>query len=228
MSDQARLPASTIVASIAYQTFTRAVTSVFETNNAKRPSRGVSEAAGQGLEPQLPDSPARMPTVPVRCPDAALMLGSARGGSPCVPVRTCEKLATQETRLLAPRRSKPNAGGRSDAGAAYNAAAISAAERGGPPTANRHGLVARRQQSRLLSEATGGRPQQRRRCRRASGSSSASAREACRTHPLVDGMALHQDSLRALRDGAAAECAFEIVELGEPAQDDVDRALPIQ
>ena len=116
-------------------------------------------------------------------PDAALMLGSACGGSPCVPVRTCDKLATQESRLLAPRRSKPNAGGRSDAGAAYNAAAISAAEHGGPTNRQPPRPRRPRQQSRLLSEATGGRPQQRRRCRRASGSSSASAREACRTHP---------------------------------------------
>ena len=43
---------------------------------------------------------------------------------------------------------------------------------------------------------------------------------------LVDRMALHEYSLRALRDGAAPECAFEILVLGEAPEDDVDRALP--
>jgi hypothetical protein len=85
---------STKVTDIAYETFTRTVTSVFGPNNTKRPLRGVSEAAGQGLEPQLPDSPARVPTVPNRCPGAALMLVSACGGFLCVPVPTCDKLAT--------------------------------------------------------------------------------------------------------------------------------------
>jgi hypothetical protein len=38
-----------------YETFTAGVTSVVAPYNAKRPVRGVSEAAGQGLEPQLPE-----------------------------------------------------------------------------------------------------------------------------------------------------------------------------
>ena len=45
----------TKIAGIAYQTLTEGVTSVYGSNNAKRPWRGVSEAAGQGLEPQLPE-----------------------------------------------------------------------------------------------------------------------------------------------------------------------------
>jgi hypothetical protein len=44
---------------------------------------------------------------------------------------------------------------------------------------------------------------------------------------LVDPMKLHQDALRPLGDGSAAECALEVVVLGEPAEHDVDRALPV-
>ena len=44
---------------------------------------------------------------------------------------------------------------------------------------------------------------------------------------LVDGVAFHQDALGALGEGAAPERAFEVVVLGEAAQDDVDRALPV-
>ena len=40
-------------------------------------------------------------------------------------------------------------------------------------------------------------------------------------------MAFHQDALGTLGDGAPAERAFEIVVLGEAAQHDIDRALPI-
>ena len=40
-------------------------------------------------------------------------------------------------------------------------------------------------------------------------------------------MAFHQDALGPLGDRAARECALEIVVLGEAAQDDVDRALPV-
>src|SRR5215210_4040414 len=44
---------------------------------------------------------------------------------------------------------------------------------------------------------------------------------------LVDGVALHQDALRALGQRATPERPLELVELGEAAQHDVDRALPI-
>jgi hypothetical protein len=44
---------------------------------------------------------------------------------------------------------------------------------------------------------------------------------------LVDLMTLHQDALRPLGDGSAAECGLEVVVLGEPAEHDVDRALPV-
>src|SRR5215216_398015 len=44
---------------------------------------------------------------------------------------------------------------------------------------------------------------------------------------LVDGMTFHQDALGALGERAAAERAFEVVVFGEPAQGDVDRALPV-
>ena len=44
---------------------------------------------------------------------------------------------------------------------------------------------------------------------------------------LVDGVAFHQDPLGALGEGTAPECALEVVVLGEAAQDDVDRALPV-
>jgi hypothetical protein len=38
-------------------------------------------------------------------------------------------------------------------------------------------------------------------------------------------VALHQDALGPLGQGAAAEGTFEVVVLGEAPQDDVDRAL---
>jgi hypothetical protein len=41
---------------------------------------------------------------------------------------------------------------------------------------------------------------------------------------LIDRVAFHEDALRTFGDGAATEGAFEIVVLGETAQDDVDRA----
>jgi hypothetical protein len=41
----------------------------------------------------------------------------------------------------------------------------------------------------------------------------------------VDGVALHQDAFGAFDEGAASKRAFEVVVLGEAAQDDVDRAL---
>ena len=44
---------------------------------------------------------------------------------------------------------------------------------------------------------------------------------------LVDRMALHQDSLGPLGERAAAKRALQAVELGEAAQDDVDRALKL-
>jgi hypothetical protein len=44
---------------------------------------------------------------------------------------------------------------------------------------------------------------------------------------FVDGVAFHEYSLGALGDGAAPECAFEVVVFGEAAQHDVDRALPL-
>ena len=45
---------------------------------------------------------------------------------------------------------------------------------------------------------------------------------------LVDRVALHEDSLGALGDGSAPERAFEVVVFREPAQHDVDRALPVR
>ena len=44
---------------------------------------------------------------------------------------------------------------------------------------------------------------------------------------VVDGVALHQDALGPLGHGATPERALEVVVLGEAAQDDVDRALPV-
>ena len=44
---------------------------------------------------------------------------------------------------------------------------------------------------------------------------------------LVDGVALHQDPLGALDEGTTPERALEVVVLGEAAQHDVDRALPV-
>ena len=44
---------------------------------------------------------------------------------------------------------------------------------------------------------------------------------------LVDGVAFHQDALGPLGQRAATERAFEVVVLGEAAQHDVDRALPV-
>jgi hypothetical protein len=44
---------------------------------------------------------------------------------------------------------------------------------------------------------------------------------------LIDRMSLHKDPLGPLRDGPPAEGALELVVLGEPAEDDVDRALPV-
>ena len=43
------------VASVAYETFKRPARSLSCAATARRPVRGVSEAAGQGLEPQLPE-----------------------------------------------------------------------------------------------------------------------------------------------------------------------------
>ena len=43
----------------------------------------------------------------------------------------------------------------------------------------------------------------------------------------VDGVALHQDALGGFDERAASERAFEVVILGEAAQDGVDRALPV-
>ena len=44
---------------------------------------------------------------------------------------------------------------------------------------------------------------------------------------VVDAVAFHEDALGAFGQGAAAERAFEVVVLGEAAQHDVDRALPV-
>src|SRR5215218_4118205 len=44
---------------------------------------------------------------------------------------------------------------------------------------------------------------------------------------LVHRVALHQDPLGALGDRPTHERTFQIVVLGEPAQHDVDRALPV-
>jgi hypothetical protein len=40
---------------------------------------------------------------------------------------------------------------------------------------------------------------------------------------LVDAMDVHEDAFGAFDGGASAEGAFEVVELGEAAQDDVER-----
>jgi hypothetical protein len=39
-------------------------------------------------------------------------------------------------------------------------------------------------------------------------------------------VALHQDALGSLDQGAPAECSLQVLVLGKAAQDDVDRALP--
>jgi hypothetical protein len=44
---------------------------------------------------------------------------------------------------------------------------------------------------------------------------------------LVDRVAFHQSALGPLGQRPASERAFEVVILGEPAQHDVDRALPV-
>jgi hypothetical protein len=44
---------------------------------------------------------------------------------------------------------------------------------------------------------------------------------------LVDGVAFHEDALRAFDLGSAAERAFEVLILREAAQDNIDRALPV-
>ena len=44
---------------------------------------------------------------------------------------------------------------------------------------------------------------------------------------FVDGVALHQDALRALRHGAPPEGALQVVVLGEAAERDVERALQL-
>ena len=75
---------------IAYQTFTGGVTSVFGPNNAKRPSRGVSEAAGQGLEPQLPEPESGV--LPLDDPAGRRADCSRPGGSDLEPVLRDEAL----------------------------------------------------------------------------------------------------------------------------------------
>jgi len=40
-------------------------------------------------------------------------------------------------------------------------------------------------------------------------------------------VSFHQDPLRPLRDGASLERIFEVAVVGEAAQHDVDRALPV-
>ena len=90
VSDHARLPASTKIPGIAYQTFTGGVTSVFGSNNAKRPSRGVSEAAGQGLEPQLPEPESGV--LPLDDPAGRRADCSRPGGSDLEPVLRDEAL----------------------------------------------------------------------------------------------------------------------------------------
>ncbi len=40
-------------------------------------------------------------------------------------------------------------------------------------------------------------------------------------------MALHEDSLGALRDRAALESSFKVTVFGEAPQDDLDRVLPL-
>jgi len=44
---------------------------------------------------------------------------------------------------------------------------------------------------------------------------------------LVDGVAFHEDALRAFGQRAAPERALEVVIFGEAAQHDIDRALPV-
>jgi hypothetical protein len=44
---------------------------------------------------------------------------------------------------------------------------------------------------------------------------------------LVDRVAAHQNSLRLLDHGSASERPFEVVELGEAAQHDVNRSLEL-
>src|SRR4029079_6464679 len=90
VSGHARLPASTKIPGIAYQTFTGGVTSVFGSNNAKRPSRGVSEAAGQGLEPQLPEPESGV--LPLDDPAGRRADCSRPGGSDLEPVLRDEAL----------------------------------------------------------------------------------------------------------------------------------------
>ena len=51
--------------------------------------------------------------------------------------------------------------------------------------------------------------------------------EQLKSCPFVDRVAFHENALRPLCDGAAAEGAFEVVVLSEAAQHDVDRALPV-
>ena len=51
--------------------------------------------------------------------------------------------------------------------------------------------------------------------------------EQLKSRRLVDRVTFHENALCQLRDRAAAEGAFEVVVLGEAAQHDVDRALPV-
>ncbi len=44
---------------------------------------------------------------------------------------------------------------------------------------------------------------------------------------LVDAVALHEYPLGSLCQGAAPECALEVLVLGEAPEHDVDRALPV-
>ena len=46
-------------------------------------------------------------------------------------------------------------------------------------------------------------------------------------HPLLDGMAFHQDALGPLGDRSPGERTLEVVVLGEPSKHDVDRALEL-
>ena len=68
----------------------RRVTSVYGSNNAKRPSRGVSEAAGQGLEPQLPEPESGV--LPLDDPAGRRADCSRPGGSDLEPVLRDEAL----------------------------------------------------------------------------------------------------------------------------------------
>ena len=52
-------------------------------------------------------------------------------------------------------------------------------------------------------------------------------KEASKRGVIVDRVAFHQDSLCSLYQRAASEGALEIVIFGEPAEHDVDRALPV-